>query len=390
MPRISVTTHNLFSLHRFNTMTSLRQRQIQCPARQAGLSLVEIQVALVIGLILTAGAIQLFIANKQTYRTEAALAQMQQLGRFAVDTMAQEIRMAGYTGCTSRETVTTNIDPAAPIPTFAIDGPTPEISGSEATAVGAWNPNLPAMAGIEANITNQANLINIQPDVLTVQRASQCGSQLTANSNATAPNLNVFSPNQCDFQANDALLVTDCTNMDIVQLANATDGTVGGGQVLTIAGALSKNYLTNADVYKLVSNTFYIAASASDPDAAGNPEPALWMSNWNPSNPVVGNYNPIEIADGVQDMLIQYGVDNGGPDEYADVYVAADQVLAANPALGWAAVRSVRISLLMRSADNITLDPVVFQFDNRPANPNNDRRLRAVYTTTVAIRNQLQ
>lgn len=64
--------------------------------RQCGLSLVEIMVALVISLFLTAGVIQLFIGSKQTYRFHDALSRLQENGRLALDTMAADIRMAGF------------------------------------------------------------------------------------------------------------------------------------------------------------------------------------------------------------------------------------------------------------------------------------------------------
>lgn len=63
---------------------------------QHGLTLVEILVALVISLFLTAGVIQLFIGTKQTYRFHDALSRLQENGRFALDRMTWDIRMAGY------------------------------------------------------------------------------------------------------------------------------------------------------------------------------------------------------------------------------------------------------------------------------------------------------
>lgn len=63
---------------------------------QRGLTLVEILVALTISAFLIAGVIQLFVGSKQTYRGHDALSRIQENGRFAIDTMARDIRMAGY------------------------------------------------------------------------------------------------------------------------------------------------------------------------------------------------------------------------------------------------------------------------------------------------------
>lgn len=73
-------------------------RFCQClfATRQRGFSMVEMLVALMLSLILTAGIIQLFIGSKQTYRFHDALSRLQENGRFAIESMAADIRMAGY------------------------------------------------------------------------------------------------------------------------------------------------------------------------------------------------------------------------------------------------------------------------------------------------------
>ncbi|MCP5158557.1 MAG: PilW family protein [Gammaproteobacteria bacterium] len=63
---------------------------------QRGLTLVEILVSLVISLFLVAGVIQLFIGTRQTYQGHDALSRIQENGRFALERMAWDIRMAGY------------------------------------------------------------------------------------------------------------------------------------------------------------------------------------------------------------------------------------------------------------------------------------------------------
>ncbi len=63
---------------------------------QFGFSLISMMVAMVIGLILTAAAIQVFVVNQQTYRINEALARIQENARFAMNLLARHIRMAGY------------------------------------------------------------------------------------------------------------------------------------------------------------------------------------------------------------------------------------------------------------------------------------------------------
>lgn len=64
--------------------------------RQAGLSLVELMIAIALGITLTAGVIQVFFSSTQTFSLGDDLGQIQQNGRMALDLMTRNIRMAGY------------------------------------------------------------------------------------------------------------------------------------------------------------------------------------------------------------------------------------------------------------------------------------------------------
>lgn len=64
--------------------------------RQYGLTMVELMVSLVLSLFLILVAAQFFIANKSTYRTQQAQADVQERGRFAMSWLGQQIRQAGY------------------------------------------------------------------------------------------------------------------------------------------------------------------------------------------------------------------------------------------------------------------------------------------------------
>jgi type IV pilus assembly protein PilW len=66
---------------------------------QAGMTLIEIMISLLIGFFLLAGVLQIFSASQQTYRMQSNLSRLQENGRFALDFLAHDIRMAGYWGC---------------------------------------------------------------------------------------------------------------------------------------------------------------------------------------------------------------------------------------------------------------------------------------------------
>ena len=66
---------------------------------QTGMTLIEIMIALLIGVFLLGGVLQIFVGSKQTNRMQEGLSRLQESGRFAMDFLSRDIRMAGSWGC---------------------------------------------------------------------------------------------------------------------------------------------------------------------------------------------------------------------------------------------------------------------------------------------------
>jgi type IV pilus assembly protein PilW len=66
---------------------------------QRGFGLIELLIALALGLIIVLGVVQIFIAAKNTYVSQNSAAAMQEDARFVLSKMIQEIRMVGMFGC---------------------------------------------------------------------------------------------------------------------------------------------------------------------------------------------------------------------------------------------------------------------------------------------------
>lgn len=81
---------------------------------QEGLSLIELMVSLAIGALLLLGLVQVFQASNVSAQMGTALARVQENGRFALDFMRADIRMAGHMGCTSGAALIRDIDLAPP------------------------------------------------------------------------------------------------------------------------------------------------------------------------------------------------------------------------------------------------------------------------------------
>ena len=64
-----------------------------------GFGLIEMLIALVLGLIIVLGVVQTFVAAKNTYVSQNTAAAMQEDARFVLSKMIQELRMVGMFGC---------------------------------------------------------------------------------------------------------------------------------------------------------------------------------------------------------------------------------------------------------------------------------------------------
>lgn len=68
------------------------------PGLARGLSLVELLVALAIGVVLSFAAVNLFLQSKLAFLQDEEMARLQENGRYALRYLARELMMAGYLG----------------------------------------------------------------------------------------------------------------------------------------------------------------------------------------------------------------------------------------------------------------------------------------------------
>jgi type IV pilus assembly protein PilW len=344
------------------------------PRRQQGLTLIELMVSMVLSLILMAGVIQVFLANKQAYRFAESLSRNQENGRFAAEFLARELRMAGYLGCATLRNTTPNIQanqPAAPAPQIELDMDK-AIEGSD--DVGAGN----TWGAIEGT------------DVVTIRGGNLEGANLTGNLVTENANIQInydARTKPLPWEAGSVLMVTDCQDADIFRATNisktTTNDTKNGKdfvlQKTTIAHSsaqnssnfLSKAYGPGSKVMSWETISYYVA---DDPDTG---EPALYRDQYDGLTS-----DDDALIEGVEDMQILYGEDTDG-DGNADIYRNAAAVAS------WANVVSARVSLLVRSTEPFVLTEQQNLAWTGRAIDTSDRRLRQIFTTTIALRNRL-
>ena len=65
---------------------------------QFGFTLIEVMIALLLGIVIAGGVVGLFASGQRSFRQDQNIARMQDSARFAINELARDIRMAGYTG----------------------------------------------------------------------------------------------------------------------------------------------------------------------------------------------------------------------------------------------------------------------------------------------------
>lgn len=370
--------------------------------RCAGLSLVELLIAMALGLTLAAGVGQVYVGNNQTQRDQEAHLRMQENGRFAMHFLAREVRMAGYMGCLSSiEPESVNNALENPPPSFQPDvglqgweadhgnGTAPGVISSsvddralESTSSGNWTS-----AG-----GNVLDTMEALPASDIVRTWNTSGGEATINDVSPGASNTVVNSTITDLQDGDILLLSDCESADWVQACNV-QATAGGSSINSVlsGGCVPGNDLpvglgatAGGELVKLQGTLFYVSKRGGD---AGNP-PALFRRQLDVQ---AQPGPPEELVEGIESMQILYGLDTDNDSRRGvDVWLTADQVP------DWGQVIAARISVLVQSVeDNLAPAPQPYRFNGvtydggagNGALPQ-DQRYRRVFTTTITLRNR--
>ena len=96
--------------------------------RQAGISLIELMISMVIGLILVLGVVQALVMSRSAVVSQESMAGIAENARIAFEIMNRELRMGTLTGVTANS-VTFEAENGATL-TYAVNGTDLEVSGS--------------------------------------------------------------------------------------------------------------------------------------------------------------------------------------------------------------------------------------------------------------------
>ncbi len=284
---------------------------------QRGLTLIELMLAMLIGLFLMLGTLTVFQQSRSNFRVSDSIARLQENARFVLDVIEPDVRVAKLWGRTSDPGLIDDIIPAG----LVINCDTIDTSGAMVppTTYTDW-------------------ALDVNREIWAVDESSGYGHNVLG-----VP----CTPQGAAQPQSDALVIRRAA----AQPAAPTPGTI---QVHTdlIRGEFYNNgvvpvgYGAAAQTHNVVTNVYYVSQS-SDLDAT---TPSLRVKTLMPG----GTHRDQELMVGVENLQVQLGVDTDD-DQEIERYVDADHDII-NPTTGGtipgAQVLAVRLWLLMRADDS--------------------------------------
>ena len=361
--------------------------------KQSGVTLVELLVAISLGLFLTWGAIEAFLSGKQTYSMQQALSRIQENTRIAQELMGYDVRDAGNYGCAVGRFVANFNDVnrlSGTVPNSGSFNPVAELNF--AYAVFATN-DVSGAANADTTLLANLNPVPVAAtDVLITHNATNVASEVLAGPPLPLPN-QFAAPNR-GVTTSSILAVSDCTENYIF----TPSAVVGGATAtITLAAPLPTTPIAGSSVMPLDASIYYIGLN-------GAGTRSLYRR-------LIGG-NSEELLNGVENLQIEVGVDTNN-DGVVDLYttpnaVTPDQWNAWNDTPGAGDgnilespnanpppaprveqnVVAIRYSLLMRSNEELLEAPQTYNY-NGAAVTAPDRRLYQVVTSTIGIRSRL-
>lgn len=378
----------------YNRLNKLISNQYQMLSQQ-GFSLIELMIALVIGLLLVAGATTVWISSKTSFSIQSDLAETQEAGRFAINWLQNEFREVGYLGCANSNdseylnSRVTNIEVPSTLKDLGnlIEGREKGASTWQATTTN-WLPG--GQSHLDEIITalNGTSQIENGTDAFTLRGLEFDGFGVVTT--LTPASTSVILESSPGLKANQIVAVVGCTGGTVFQVASdTTNSSVSINLSDTISRILDGESLDNSDpaspvsfsprqfstyLHKYKASRYYIRPY----HVTNNPQgPSLWRVSLNSSATPVNE----EVIPGVDNMQVLYGENTGGS-SLPDIYRTAPNVS------NWNAITSIKIALLIRSLNAADLSPTSYTVLDETIVVANDKRRRKVFVSEIKLRNR--
>jgi type IV pilus assembly protein PilW len=375
---------------------------------QRGLTLIELMVAMALGLALTAVMLTTLVYSRSSQQRQEQLGSLQQNVRVMFDYLSTDTRMAGHLGCFTGKDTLAGGDFANTIVTgpaiannygIGIEGydfssagtalTLASLNPNDSASAGSWRTNI-ATGGVNTLPMAAISSGGLTPgsDVLVIRTVSGAPVRLAANAPGLTSALQVENLPQGTCRVGGAATVSGfCPNSHgvVASCVAATVFQVGSiaGPTLNLTAPLGTQAYAagTSEVFALQTIVYYVKRGAN------GDSPSLYRRLFDGTD-AAGIEQ--ELVEDVETMQLRYGVDTTlpEPDGVVDVYQTSQQVT------NWRNVVAVRMGLLLRADQRVESDVAV---SNAPrvngidvtvptTGPRFDRR---VFTTTVAVRNRI-
>jgi type IV pilus assembly protein PilW len=337
-----------------NTVTfplAMRQREA------CGMSLIELLVAMTLGLVLLAGTLTAYLKARDTHANLETTARLQEIARHALGLIESDVRMSGHLGLTSRPALVTNLDAPLTDPAggpVELRGCTEHWATDLSNPLGGWDQSAGAWP-LDAPCRPSGRWRSSTDGVIVRRASADRIAQAAAGLKAYHRHVLVASSGTA---------------------AQIFVGDAEGRIPATFAQFDPPDAPPLADTRRLLVHAYYVSTDSSE--AVGYP--SLRRKRL-VAGPAVQDE---EIIPGVEDLQVQYGVDVDG-DGSADRYVNADGVAAGTT------VVSARIWLRVRALERDAAwnDTVRYAYANQDESvPAAERAFRRVVVSrTIHLRN---
>lgn len=345
--------------------------------RQAvsGFTLIEMMIAMLLGLVVIAGVASVFLAGQQSFRTNSALGEVEDGSRIAFELMSRDIREAGLIGCDSTNNRVANVL-----------GNGPNNGGTDWWA--NWHNALHGYGGANSNAAD-GDVDQADPAVTTgsgvgqrvagtdsieIISAGTLPSSVAADKEPAA-NFKLNEPSST-LQSGDVIIVCSPDHATIVQISNYNDSNVTvvhntgnavqPGNCSKGLGYPSNCGSTNGNIYTFPPNSLISTLSAGDwyvgyNSAGGTSLYRIGLTNVNQTSMAT---QAQEIVRGVTDMQITY------------LQTPNTSFVAAASVTDWSQVVAVRVTLTLQST---------FKRATVDSTP-----ITRTYSATTTVRNRVQ
>jgi type IV pilus assembly protein PilW len=386
--------------------------------RATGFSLVELMVAMVLGLILIAAVLQVFVGNRQTQVIEASLARVQESGRLALEFLSEDLRQAGFYGsgdlkyspismmkptaadlCVGRTEAADVLNVSSGRDWFDtfVDGAIQVYSRNSS----GWTPSAPPVAQIPTSVSD-----NVRPgtDLISIWYAVDTGAKIGATPVTGTDNVPItYAANtnaELCFAPSELAMLSNPAGSVLFKITNAVSGCTGSvtlqhgttGNCSNSLGPIA--YDSFARVMKVVHRMYYIKDTGRT-NAEGKNVYSLYRRQLSNKGTVALDS---ELVEGVEYLNLTYtqrklngtGVDNG--------YVRFDVDAASVDAKS---IKAARIGVLVQGLDPVRSDEddntytLVNGVSIAPpgssgAMHTGGRTMRQVFNANVELRNRAQ